>query len=59
MQKVSEYQAHANECRQLADQMSKPEHKKQLTDMADTWDMLAKARAKQLKQSWGEPPQSR
>ena len=50
MKKVSEYEEHANECRKLAQQMSNPEHEKQLLDMAETWAMLAKARAKQLQQ---------
>ena len=58
MRKVSEYEAHADECRQLASKMSNPEHKKQLMDMAKTWDMLAKARAKQLLRGDHEPPQS-
>jgi hypothetical protein len=58
LKKVSEYEAHADECRQLASQMSNPEHKKQLMDMAKTWDMLAKARAKQLLRGDHEPPQS-
>ena len=48
MRKVSEYEAHAAECRRLADQMSNPEHKKQLIQMAETWEMLAIARVKQL-----------
>ena len=43
----------------LASQMSNPEHKKQLMDMAKTWDMLAKARAKQLLRGDHEPPQSK
>ena len=48
MRKVSEYASHAAECRRLADQMSNPEHKKQLIQMAETWEMLAIARVKQL-----------
>jgi hypothetical protein len=58
MKKVSEYEAHAAECRKMASQISNPEHRKQLIEMAETWDMLAAARAKQLRQSNGEPPQS-
>jgi len=58
MKKVSEYEAHAAECRKMASQMSNPEHRKQLIEMAETWDMLAQARAKQLKRKKnnGEPP---
>jgi hypothetical protein len=48
MRKVSEYEAHADECRRMAAQMSNPEHKTRLIQMAETWEMLAKARAKQL-----------
>lgn len=59
MKKVSEYEVHADECRQLASQMSNPEHRKQLMDMAETWDMLAKARAKQLLRGDGKPHQSK
>ena len=51
MKKISEYEAHAEECRKMAGQMKDPAHKQQLTDMAETWEMLAKARAKQLQQS--------
>jgi monoamine oxidase len=60
MKKVSEYDAHAAECRKMASQMSNPEHRKQLIEMAETWDMLAQARAKQLKreQNNDEPPES-
>jgi hypothetical protein len=43
----------------MAGQMSNPEHRKQLIEMAETWDMLAEARAKQLKQRGREPPGSR
>jgi hypothetical protein len=38
--------------------MTNPEHRKQLIEMAKTWDMLAAARAKQLRQKKDEPPQS-
>jgi hypothetical protein len=51
MKKVSEYEAHAEECRRLASQMKDPAHKQQLIDMAEAWEMLAKARAKQLRQN--------
>jgi hypothetical protein len=50
MKKVSEYQAHAEECRRMAGQMKDPANKQQLIDIAEAWEMLAKARAKQLQQ---------
>jgi hypothetical protein len=48
MRKVSEYEEHAEECRKMARQTKNPQHKKQLEEMAQTWDMLAKERAKQI-----------
>lgn len=48
MQKVSEYQAHADECRRLAMAATNPDHKKTLEGMAAAWDLLAKARTKHL-----------
>jgi hypothetical protein len=50
MKKISEYEAHAEECRTMAGQMKNPAHKQQLIDMAEAWEMLAKTRARQLKQ---------
>jgi hypothetical protein len=46
--KVSEYEQHAAECRQLAAQMKNPQHKMQLEQMAAAWDMMAQSRRKQL-----------
>ena len=51
MKKISEYEAHAEECRKMAGQMKDPAHQQQLIDIAEAWEMLAKARAKQLRQS--------
>jgi hypothetical protein len=48
MRKVSEYELHANECREMACRIRNQHHKKQLEDMAQAWEMLARARAKQL-----------
>ena len=48
MRKVSEYLEHAAECRKMASQMRNPQHKKQLEDMAQAWEMLARERARQL-----------
>lgn len=48
MRKLSEYQQHAQECRDMAASMKDLAHKKQLQDMAATWEMLATERRKQL-----------
>ena len=44
MRKVLEYERQAAECRKLAAQMKIPEKRKQLEDMADVWDRLARER---------------
>ncbi len=44
MQKVTEYEQHAAACRRMAAEMTSPQLKKQLEDMADVWDMLANER---------------
>jgi len=44
MRKATEYERQAAECRQLAAQMKKSEQRKQLEDMADVWDRLARER---------------
>jgi hypothetical protein len=46
MQKALEYEQHAIEYRQRAAQMTSPEQKKKLEDMAEMWDMLARERRK-------------
>jgi hypothetical protein len=51
MKKVSEYEAHAEECRRMAGAMKNPAHKQQLIDMAEAWEMLAVTRSKRLQQS--------
>jgi hypothetical protein len=56
MRKVSEYEQHAKECRQMASNMRDLTHKQQLEDMAEAWTMLAKERTRQLeKQANGNP----
>ena len=50
MRKISEYEAHAAECRKLAAQMKHGESKLQLEQIAAAWDVLAEARRKQLGQ---------
>jgi hypothetical protein len=44
MQKVLEYEQTAAECREMAAKMQNPRHKKQLEDMAEMWEMLARER---------------
>jgi hypothetical protein len=48
MRKVSEYEEHAQECRRMAGKMQDAAHKKQLEDMAQAWEMLARERHHQL-----------
>ena len=54
MRKVSEYEQHAAECRQMAARTKDPMQKKQYQEMADAWAMLARERAKQLAKSSGK-----
>jgi hypothetical protein len=55
MRKLSEYENHVAECRQMAAKTRDPVHKKQLEQMADTWAMLADERRKHLlKQANGQ-----
>ncbi len=56
MRKVLEYEMHAKECRRMAVQMKNLEHKKQLQDMAEAWEMLARERERQMKK---QTPQSK
>jgi hypothetical protein len=44
MKKVEEYRRHAEECREMADRATKPDHRKMLLNMAKTWEQLAEAR---------------
>jgi hypothetical protein len=44
MQKLSEYEQNAAECRQKAAQSTDPQQKKQLEEMAEVWDRLARER---------------
>ena len=48
MRKVDEYRRHAAECRQLAAATSNADSRRQLLDMAETWDGLARDREEQL-----------
>jgi len=44
MQLVLEYERHAAECRQIAEETTNPRYKKQLEDMAEVWERLAAQR---------------
>ena len=44
MKKVSEYEEHVRECKQLAQGATSPEHKKMLLNMAEAWQALADER---------------
>jgi hypothetical protein len=59
MRKVAEYELRAEECRRRAAQMKDPEQNKQLEDMAQAWDLLARARPRHLERGWDEPPRVR
>ena len=59
MRKVAEYEVRAEECRRLAAQMKDREQKKQLADMAQAWELLARARLKHLQKASNEPSKSR
>ena len=48
MKKVSEYRAHAEECRMLARRTKSAEDRAMLLNMAATWDSLAEAREKKM-----------
>lgn len=50
MRNVSEYKLRAEECRRLATHMKDPEQKKQLEEMAQAWELLARARIKHLQE---------
>ena len=55
MRKVSEYQDHAAECRKMAAGMRNPEQRGQLIKMAETWELLAAERRKQLEKQTAPP----
>jgi hypothetical protein len=58
MRKVADYELRAEECRRLAAQMKDPEQKKQFADMAQAWELLARARRKYLQNGWDRSPPS-
>jgi len=50
VRRVDEYRKFADDCRQLALRLRKPEHRHQLEQMATAWEMLALDRETQLAQ---------
>ena len=48
MRKIEEYRRHAQECRQLATASSSEETRRQLLEMAETWESLARDRRDQV-----------
>ena len=56
MDEVAQYKEYADECRGLAATAKKPEHKKQLLEMARAWDTVARLKKCELaKRDLGEP----
>ena len=48
MGKVFEFEKRAEECRAMAANIRNPVHKRQLLEMAEAWDMLARERRKRI-----------
>jgi len=57
MCKLSEYRKHAKDCRRMAAQDRNPTHKRQLEEMAQTWEMLARERTKRIEKTPKKTPQ--
>jgi hypothetical protein len=56
MQKISEYQRHAAECRKMAARSRNSLHKKQLEEIARAWEMLADVRMKHVERKLSRGP---
>ena len=56
MKKLSEYEEHVRECKQLAQFATSPEHRQMLLNMAETWQALADERRR--RQSKAADPDS-
>ena len=50
MKKLHEYREHAAECREMA-RTAPPAHRQQLEQMAATWEQMASARQRKLRQA--------
>ena len=48
MRRVAEYKRFAEDCRQLARTLRKPEHRQRLAEMATAWEMPGLEREAQL-----------
>ena len=59
MRKVLEYEQHAAECRQMAAQMKDPRRKKQLEDIAEGWERLARQRSRGVVENGPDQAQPR
>lgn len=51
MKKAAEYREYAAQCRALAAQMDRAEHREQLVKMAETWETMAEQREALLRDS--------
>jgi hypothetical protein len=62
LQKATEYRDHARECRALAANASRSDHKAALIAMAETWESLARMRvvwvAKEIEKKLPSPSQT-
>ena len=50
MRRMAEYKQHAKECRTLAAQITQPEDKTALEEMAKAWDKMAALRDRDLEE---------
>jgi hypothetical protein len=50
MRRMAEYKQHAKECRTLAAQITQPEDKMALEEMAKAWDKMAALRDRDLEE---------
>jgi hypothetical protein len=57
MRAVAEYEQAAAECRRLAVQMKNPQQKKQMEEMAEVWERLARERRRGIVEN--KPDQAR
>jgi hypothetical protein len=48
MKTAAQYREHAAQCRDLASYMDRPEHRRQLLQMAETWESMAEQREAML-----------
>ena len=58
MRKIEDYIRHAQECRTLARTTAPSEHREQLLNMAQTWELLAQERRRELEKQGVVPVSS-